>query len=303
MRSRWRSCLAFKVADEQGLALTTSTTSRRGSSHREHAETLTSIWQRHKQSVGSIQRSLLQLRSQSGDHFFGEPALDLKDFIGHDSDGRGIVNILAADRLMASPRLYATFLLWLLSELFEELPEVGDSDKPVLCFFFDEAHLLFDDAPPGLLEKVEQVVRLIRSKGVGIYFITQNPIDIPDKVAAQLGNRIQHKLNAFTPPTSARSTAASDTPDQNPYIYVSRRSPTEDREPWFAAPAAEPRRPCGGLTSLRHPSRAYHTGEDGNITSRPTHRRKYDECSPRGARRCSRQDGEAAASAAARPLH
>ena len=173
-----------------------------------------------KQSIGTIQRSLLQLRSQGGDHFFGEPALDLHDFLGKDDQGRGIVNVLAADRLMASPRLYATFLLWLLSELFEELPEIGDPDKPILCFFFDEAHLLFDDAPPGLLEKVEQVVRLIRSKGVGVYFITQNPIDIPDKVAAQLNNRIQHKLNAFTPRDQQAVKAAADTFRVNPAIDV-----------------------------------------------------------------------------------
>src|SRR4029079_6749400 len=173
-----------------------------------------------KQSIGSIQRSLLQLRSQGGDHFFGEPALDLHDFIGLDDQGRGLVNVLAADRLMASPRLYATFLLWLLSELFEEPPEIGDPDKPVLCFFFDEAHLLFDDAPPGLLEKVEQVVRLIRSKGVGVYFITQNPIDIPDKDADQLNNRIQHKLNAFTPRDQQAVKAAADTFRVNPDIDV-----------------------------------------------------------------------------------
>jgi len=173
-----------------------------------------------KQSIGTIQRSLLQLRSQGGDHFFGEPALELKDFMGTDDKGRGIVNILAADKLMASPRLYATFLLWLLSELFEVLPEVGDPDKPVLCFFFDEAHLLFDDAPPGLLEKVEQVVRLIRSKGVGVFFITQNPIDIPDKVAAQLNNRVQHKLNAFTPRDQQAVKAAADTFRVNPAIDV-----------------------------------------------------------------------------------
>jgi uncharacterized protein len=173
-----------------------------------------------KQSIGSIQRSLLQLRSQGGDHFFGEPALELKDFIGTDDQGRGFVNILAADKLMASPRLYATFLLWMLSELFEVLPEIGDPEKPVLCFFFDEAHLLFDDAPPGLLEKVEQVVRLIRSKGVGVYFITQNPIDIPDKVAAQLNNRIQHKLNAFTPRDQEAVKAAADTFRVNPKIDV-----------------------------------------------------------------------------------
>ncbi|MBA3578147.1 MAG: DUF853 family protein, partial [Sphingomonas sp.] len=175
-----------------------------------------------KQSVGAIQRSLLQLRAQSGDKFFGEPALELGDLLGTDEEGRGLVNILAADRLMQSPRLYSTFLLWLLSELFEHLPEVGDLPQPKLCFFFDEAHLLFSDAPAGLLEKVEQVVRLIRSKGVGVYFITQNPIDIPDKVAGQLGNRIQHKLNAFTPRDERAVKSAADTFRPNPAIDVAR---------------------------------------------------------------------------------
>ena len=175
-----------------------------------------------KQSIGAIQRSLLQLRAQGSEHFFGEPALDLADFLRVEQDGRGIVNILAADRLMQSPRLYSTFLLWLLSELFEQLPEVGDQPKPKLCFFFDEAHLLVDDAPPGLLEKIEQVVRLIRSKGVGVYFITQNPIDIPDKVAGQLGNRVQHKLNAFTPRDERAVKSAADTFRPNPAIDVAR---------------------------------------------------------------------------------
>jgi DNA helicase HerA-like ATPase len=173
-----------------------------------------------KQSVGTIQRSLLQLRAQGGDHFFGEPALDLEDFLKLDESSKGIINILAADKLMSSPRLYSTFLLWLLSELFELLPEVGDPDKPKLAFFFDEAHLLFDDAPPALLEKVEQVVRLIRSKGVGVYFITQNPIDIPDKVAGQLGNRVQHKLNAFTPRDQQAVKSAAETFRPNPEIDV-----------------------------------------------------------------------------------
>jgi DNA helicase HerA-like ATPase len=214
--------IAFKVADERGLMLIDLDDLQALLVHiGEDAAALTLEYGNvSKQSVGSIQRSLLQLRSQGGDHFFGEPALDLKDFIALDDSGRGIVNILAADRLMASPRLYATFLLWLLAELFEELPEIGDPDKPVLCFFFDEAHLLFDDAPPGLLEKVEQVVRLIRSKGVGVYFITQNPIDIPDKVAAQLNNRIQHKLNAFTPRDQQAVKAAADTFRTNPAIDV-----------------------------------------------------------------------------------
>ena len=173
-----------------------------------------------KQSIGAIQRSLLQLRSQGADHFFGEPALDMDDFIGLDDKGRGIVNILAADKLMASPKLYSTFLLWLMSELFEHLPEVGDPDKPKLCFFFDEAHLLFDEAPKALLEKIEQVVRLIRSKGVGIYFITQNPVDIPDTVAGQLGNRVQHALRAFTPRDQTAVKSAAETFRANPGVDV-----------------------------------------------------------------------------------
>ena len=215
--------IAFNVADKEGMLLLDLDDLQSMLVHcGEQANELTLQYGNvSKQSIGSIQRSLLQLRSQGGDHFFGEPALDLHDFIGVDDQGRGLVNVLAADRLMASPRLYATFLLWLLSELFEELPEIGDPDKPVLCFFFDEAHLLFDDAPPGLLEKVEQVVRLIRSKGVGVYFITQNPIDIPDKVAAQLNNRIQHKLNAFTPRDQQAVKAAADTFRVNPEIDVS----------------------------------------------------------------------------------
>lgn len=215
--------IAFNVADKEGLLLLDLDDLQSMLVHcGEQANELTLQYGNvSKQSIGSIQRSLLQLRSQGGDHFFGEPALDLHDFIGVDDQGRGLVNVLAADRLMASPRLYATFLLWLLSELFEELPEIGDPDKPILCFFFDEAHLLFDDAPPGLLEKVEQVVRLIRSKGVGVYFITQNPIDIPDKVAAQLNNRIQHKLNAFTPRDQQAVKAAADTFRVNPEIDVS----------------------------------------------------------------------------------
>ena len=214
--------IAFNVADKEGLLLLDLDDLQAMMVHcGERADELTLEYGNvSKQSVGSIQRSLLQLRSQGGDHFFGEPALDLHDFIGLDDQSRGVVNILAADRLMASPRLYATFLLWLLSELFEELPEIGDPDKPILCFFFDEAHLLFEDAPPGLLEKVEQVVRLIRSKGVGVYFITQNPIDIPDKVAAQLNNRIQHKLNAFTPRDQQAVKAAADTFRINPEIDV-----------------------------------------------------------------------------------
>ncbi len=171
-------------------------------------------------SVGAIQRQLLTLEDQGGDAFFGEPALDIADFIRTDPQGNGQVNILAADKLMQSPRLYATFLLWLLSELFQTLPEVGDPEKPKLVFFFDEAHLLFDEAPKALLEKVEQVVRLIRSKGVGVYFITQNPIDIPESVAGQLGNRVQHALRAFTPRDQRAIKSAAETFRANPGLNV-----------------------------------------------------------------------------------
>ncbi|WP_454618053.1 helicase HerA-like domain-containing protein [Bradyrhizobium cenepequi] len=175
-----------------------------------------------KATVGTIQRQLLVLENQGGTKFFGEPALTLKDFMKTDSDGRGIVNILTADKLMQSPRLYATFLLWMLSELFEELPEAGDLPKPKLVFFFDEAHLLFNDAPKALLDKIEQVVRLIRSKGVGVYFVTQNPIDVPDKVLAQLGNRVQHALRAFTPRDQKAVTAAAQTFRPNPKLDTAR---------------------------------------------------------------------------------
>ncbi|MEE9434952.1 MAG: helicase HerA-like domain-containing protein [Sphingorhabdus sp.] len=173
-----------------------------------------------KASVGSIQRQLLTLEDQGGARFFGEPALEITDFIQLDEKGRGQVNVLSADKLMMSPKLYATFLLWLLSELFEALPEVGDPDKPKLVFFFDEAHLLFEDAPDALMLKVEQVVRLIRSKGVGVYFISQNPIDIPEKVAGQLGNRVQHALRAFTPRDQKAIKAAAETFRINPDLDV-----------------------------------------------------------------------------------
>ncbi len=214
--------IAFHVADKEGLGLIDlDDLQSMLVSVGERADELTLEYGNvSKQSIGAIQRSLLQLRSQGAGNFFGEPALDLDDFLTLDESGRGIVNILAADKLMSSPRLYSTFLLWLLSELFENLPEIGDIPKPKLCFFFDEAHLLFSDAPEALQEKIEQVVRLIRSKGVGVYFITQNPIDIPDTVAAQLNNRIQHKLNAFTPRDQAAVKAAADTFRPNPEIDV-----------------------------------------------------------------------------------
>ncbi|WOK35794.1 helicase HerA-like domain-containing protein [Sphingomonas sp. C3-2] len=214
--------IAFHVADSEGLLLLDlddlqSMLVNCG----ERADELTTTYGNvSKQSVGAIQRALLQLRSQGGDKFFGEPALDIDDFLTTDDQGRGIVNILAADKLMAAPKLYATFLLWLLSEMFETLPEVGDPDKPKLVFFFDEAHLLFDDAPKALLDKIEQVVRLIRSKGVGVYFVTQNPIDIPEDVAAQLGNRVQHALRAFTPRDEKAIRAAAETFRANPGVDV-----------------------------------------------------------------------------------
>jgi DNA helicase HerA-like ATPase len=172
-------------------------------------------------SIGAIQRGLLQIEEQGGKSFFGEPMLDIDDLI-QTVDGRGVVNVLAADRLMNNPRLYASFLLWLLSELFEQLPEVGDPDKPKLVFFFDEAHLLFTDAPAALLEKVELVVRLIRSKGVGVYFVTQNPIDIPDKVLGQLGNRVQHALRAFTPRDQKAVKVTAETMRPNPKLNIEK---------------------------------------------------------------------------------
>ena len=214
--------IAFHVADKDGLLLLDLDDLQAMLAEcANQADALTVTYGNvSKQSVGTIQRSLLQLRSQGGEHFFGEPALEIADLITLDDSGRGVVNILAADKLMASPKLYSTFLLWLLSELFETLPEVGDPDKPKLCFFFDEAHLLFNDAPKALLEKIEQVVRLIRSKGVGVYFITQNPIDIPDTVAGQLNNRVQHKLNAFTPRDQQAVRSAAETFRANPGVDV-----------------------------------------------------------------------------------
>jgi hypothetical protein len=212
--------IAFKVADEQGLLLLDMKDLRAILSFiAEHANELTTEYGNvSKQTVGTIQRQLLVLENQGGAKFFGEPALALKDFMRTDSAGRGMVNILVADRLMQSPQLYATFLLWMLSELFEQLPEVGDPAKPKLVFFFDEAHLLFNDAPKALMDKIEQVVRLIRSKGVGVYFVTQNPIDVPDKVLAQLGNRIQHALRAFTPRDQKAVAAAAQTFRPNPKL-------------------------------------------------------------------------------------
>ncbi len=216
--------IAFKVADEQGLLLLDMKDLRAILSFvAERAADLTTQYGNvSKQTVGTIQRQLLVLQNQGGDKFFGEPALDLKDFMRADRDGRGMINILVADKLMQSPRLYATFLLWMLSELFEQLPEVGDPPKPKLVFFFDEAHLLFNDAPKALMDKIEQVVRLIRSKGVGVYFVTQNPIDVPDKVLAQLGNRVQHALRAFTPRDQKAVAAAAQTFRPNPKLDTTK---------------------------------------------------------------------------------
>ncbi len=214
--------IAFRVADEQGLLLLDLKDLRSFLNHmNDEREKISSTYGNvSPQSIGAIQRKLLSLETQGAEKFFGEPALELKDFMQTDLDGRGHINILAADKLMLSPRLYATYLLWLLSELFEELPEAGDSDRPKLVFFFDEAHLLFSDAPKSLLEKVEQVVRLIRSKGVGVFFITQNPDDIPDTVLSQLGNRIQHALRAFTPRQRKAIKQAAETYRENPAFDV-----------------------------------------------------------------------------------
>ncbi|HEX2216530.1 MAG TPA: helicase HerA-like domain-containing protein [Xanthobacteraceae bacterium] len=212
--------IAFRIADEQGWLLLDLKDLRAMLGFiAENAKQLTITYGNvSKQSVGAIQRQLLVLENQRAASFFGEPALALKDFMRTDRDGRGVVNILAADKLMENPRLYATFLLWLLSELFEELPEVGDPEKPKLVFFFDEAHLLFDDAPKALLDKIERVVRLIRSKGVGVYFVTQNPLDVPDEALAQLGNRVQHALRAFTPRDQKAVRTAAETFRANPNI-------------------------------------------------------------------------------------
>lgn len=210
--------IAFRIADDEGLLLLDLKDLQALLAN--IAERTDEIGARYgnvsKQSVGAIQRALLVLEQQGAENFFGEPALRISDIMRTAPDGRGIVNVLAADKLMMNPRLYATFLLWLLSELFEELPEVGDPEKPRLVFFFDEAHLLFDEAPGILLERIEQVVRLIRSKGVGVYFVTQNPLDVPDSVLAQLGNRVQHALRAYTPREQKAVKAAAETFRPNP---------------------------------------------------------------------------------------
>ena len=205
--------LTFKVADDQGLLLLDLKDLRAMLSHvGDHAKTVTKDYGNvSTASLGAIQRQLLVLEEQGGDVFFGEPALNIHDLLRRGGDGRGMINILAADQLFNAPQLYSTFLLWLLAELFEQLPEVGDLDRPKLVFFFDEAHLLFNDTPKALRDKIEQVVRLIRSKGVGVYFVTQTPMDIPDEVLGQLGNRVQHALRAFTPRDQKAVRAAAET--------------------------------------------------------------------------------------------
>jgi DNA helicase HerA-like ATPase len=216
--------IAFRVADEQGLALLDLKDLRAMITYvAENASELSAQYGNvATTSIGAIQRQLLVLENQQGAKFFGEPALSIADFMRTDRDGRGYINVLAADKLMENPRLYSTFLLSLMSDLFEQLPEVGDPERPKLVFFFDEAHLLFNDAPKALLDKIEQVVRLIRSKGVGIYFVTQNPLDVPDKVLAQLGNRVQHALRAFTPRDQKAVKAAADTFRPNPKLDTAK---------------------------------------------------------------------------------
>ena len=214
--------LVFKVADDQGLLLLDLKDLQAmvrfiGDNAKEFRTTYGNI---SPASIGAIQRALLSLEHQGAEMFFGEPALNLDDLMQTDSNGRGVINILAADKLIQTPKIYATFLLWLIAELFEQLPEVGDPSKPRVVFFFDEAHLLFDDPPEALLDKIEQVVRLIRSKGVGVYFVTQNPLDIPDAILGQLGNRIQHALRAFTPRDQKAVRAAAQTFRINPELDV-----------------------------------------------------------------------------------
>jgi hypothetical protein len=213
--------LVFKIADDHGLALLDLKDLRAMLQHvGENAKDFTTQYGNiSAASVGAIQRGLLQIEQQGGDRFFGEPMLDIADFM-QTVEGRGVVNVLAADKLMTAPRLYATFLLWMLSELFETLPEVGDLEKPKVVFFFDEAHLLFNEAPKVLVERIELVVRLVRSKGVGVYFVTQNPLDIPDSVLGQLGNRVQHALRAFTPRDQKAVQSAASTMRANPKLDI-----------------------------------------------------------------------------------
>ncbi len=212
--------LIFRIADDNGLLLLDLKDLREMTRFAgdNAADFKTEYGNISTASIGAIQRNLLVLEEQGGDRLFGEPALDINDLMQTDADGKGIINILSAERLMQSPKVYATFLLWLLAELFEQLPEVGDPDRPKMVFFFDEAHLLFNDIPQALSDKIEQVVRLIRSKGVGVWFVTQNPLDIPDKVLGQLGNRVQHALRAFTPRDQKAVRAAAETFRANPEV-------------------------------------------------------------------------------------
>ncbi|MFZ7310227.1 helicase HerA-like C-terminal domain-containing protein [Comamonas jiangduensis] len=214
--------IVFKIADDNGMLLLDLKDLRAMLQHvGDNAKQFTTEYGNiSAASVGAIQRGLLQIESQGGESFFGEPMLNIEDLMQTNAQGHGIVNILAADKLMQSPRLYSTFLLWMLSELFEQLPEIGDPEKPKLAFFFDEAHLLFNDAPKVLIERIELVVRLVRSKGVGVYFVTQNPMDIPDSVLAQLGNRVQHALRAFTPKDQKAVKATAQTMRPNPEVDI-----------------------------------------------------------------------------------
>jgi DNA helicase HerA-like ATPase len=216
--------LVFKIADDSGMLLLDTKDLRAMLQHvgDSAADFRTEYGNISAASIGAIQRGLLAIEEQGGDRFFGEPMLNIDDLMQTDGAGRGVINILASDKLLNSPRLYSTFLLWMLSELFEQLPEVGDPEKPKLVYFFDEAHLLFDEAPKSLLQKIEQVVRLIRSKGVGVYFVTQNPLDIPDTVLGQLGNRVQHALRAYTPRDQKAVQAAAETFRPNPKLDIAR---------------------------------------------------------------------------------
>jgi DNA double-strand break repair helicase HerA and related ATPase len=250
--------LVFKIADDNGLLLLDLKDLRAMITHvgNNAKQFRTEYGNVSTASIGAIQRSLLEVEEQGGTVFFGEPMLDVDDLLQTDAHGRGVVHVLAAEELVRSPKVYATFLLWLLSELFERLPEVGDPDKPTLVFFFDEAHLLFDEAPDLLIEKIEQVVRLIRSKGVGVYFVTQNPADVPETVLGQLGNRVQHALRAFTPRDQKAVRTAADTLRPNPLLDTARvitelavgealvsllddrGSPTVTERAWIAPPAS-----------------------------------------------------------------
>ena len=261
--------LVFKIADDNGMLLLDVKDLRAMLQHvgDNAAQFQTGYGNISAASVGAIQRGLMQIDAQGGDRFFGEPMLDIADLLqtapapaGQDgasaSRGRahGVINILVADRLLTSPRLYATFLLWMLSELFESLPEVGDLDKPKLVFFFDEAHLLFDEAPKVLLERIELVVRLVRSKGVGVFFVTQNPLDIPDSILAQLGNRVQHALRAFTPRDQKAVKAAATTMRANPKLDIEKAISELAVGEALVSLLDEKGRPLGHRTRVRRPA-------------------------------------------------